>query len=394
MLTALQALTASCCLFVGPDPDAAKLAIDNQLRLMQAAMLAGDKEGYLAHVYRGDREFLKEQTYFANDLAKPNKHPEEITLTMGDLTLGDGTAEGKMTWAWHLPGKKHREVSFDARFVEVEGQWLYAGETWQRHEAPGVIVYCDPGLDELAARTVEAFTAVRAKVEAVFELTDADLPKKTQKIKLYGSMRHLQQSICLAYEDGLGGWNEPGESIKLLSNARSSVGSLKALLSHEYGHVATFELGPQSNSMPWWVLEGVAELSSELANNGRSADALIKRWARTGKLAPWDELADFETCKPQYQGHVYQQGHAMLSYISNRFGQTARNHWMRSMSAGKTLDQATQEVLGLPWSRFDEEWRATLPKQGDEDDEADKPKDDTKPNAAPDPKPEPAKKDG
>jgi len=382
----LYHLIAAVALTLNPDPEAVRLSIDNQTRVMQHAMEQGDAPGYLATVYQGDREFLNEQKYFANDFSK--KKPEQVTITVGDLTVGDGSATGKVTWSWTMPGKKAREVVFDARWIGEGDQWLYAGETWERYEAPGVMVLSDPGLEELAKNTVEAFEAVRTKVEADFGLTDAALPKRVQKIKLYNSMKHLQQSICLAYEDGLGGWNEPGESIKILANKNSKVGQLKVLLAHEFGHVATFELGPKSNSMAWWVLEGVAELSAESAVHGRRSEGAVKRWARAGKLAPWDKLADFENCEKQYMGHVYTQGHHMIGYISDTFGRPKLNAWMTAMSGGKTMDEATLETLGRAWASLNDEWRATLPKEGEEEPEAPAPEG-PKPTAG-DAKPAPA----
>jgi len=349
-----------CFLPAFADPDL-QPAVQRTLDGMSKAAVAGDTEGFLKLVDTSDREFLNEQKYFAKDLAR--KPAAAVSATVGEVKLEGAEARGPVVWTWTMPGegKKERTVKFDGRFVEYGGDWLYAGEVWDTHEAPGVIVYHPGGMDELASRTVRAFEAVRERVEEGFGLTGAELPNRTQKIKLYGSMRHLQQSICLAYEDGLSGWNEPGESIKLLAGRNSEVEGLKSLLAHEYGHVATFELGPKSNEMPWWILEGVAELSAEFAANGRGADRTVARWAKQGKLVAWEDLADFHTVKPKDQGHVYSQGHHMVAYISGRWGRVKRNDWMRAMGAGKTLDQATTDVLDMPFAQLNDEWRASLP---------------------------------
>jgi hypothetical protein len=349
---------------------------------MTTASVTGDPDAYLTHVYRADKEFLKEQTYFANDLKR--KPAQECRIDIGDLEAGDGTIEGPMTWVWKMPPdkdaagepkpKKERSVTFKARWIKSDngGGWLYAGETWERHAAPGVIVYCDPGLDELATRTTQAFTDIRGHVETGFELEDKALPKKTQKIKLYSSMRHLQQSICLSYEDSLGGWNEPGESIKILINPRSRNYDPRHVLLHEYGHVATFELGPKANDAPWWVLEGVADLSAE-GDSGRGATRTVETWSKRGQLADWNDLADFHNFRPELGGHVYVQGHHMLGYISDRWGRSGRNKWLTAMAQGKTIDQATQDAFGLSFAKLDEEWRATLPKPEPKEEKKDEP---------------------
>ncbi|CAG0952714.1 hypothetical protein PHYC_00288 [Phycisphaerales bacterium] len=359
MTIAAVCVWAMSCAARADDP-AVRAGIDLTLRQMEAAAEAGDRDGWLAAVAHGDPEWTKEQTYFANDLKK--KPAADLMLSLGELAVTDGAATGDLTFAWTMPEKGERTVAFGARFVLEDGQWRYAGETWEKHEAAGVVVLCDPGLDELAGRVVEAFTNVRSKVDSFFGHDGTGFTSRTQKIKLYRSMKHLQQSICLSYEDSLGGWNEPDESIKLLSNARTGLKALERLLAHEYGHVATFAVGPKANDvMPWWVLEGVAELSAEANSGQRGPEGRVESWARMGNLAEWKELADFETFDKRWYGHVYTQGHHMLKYIDSRWKQEGRNKWLRSMGQGKSIDEASREVFGLSFEELNTDWRATLP---------------------------------
>jgi hypothetical protein len=183
-------------------------------------------------------------------------------------------------------------------------------------------------------------------------------------------MRHLQQSLYLSYTDPLDGWNEPGESIKLLAHEGTGKDALRALLAHEYGHVATFELGPRATDMPWWVLEGVADLSAQqYSDDWEAVDATVRRWAAKDALVGWERLADFHGEAPQHATHVYVQGHHMLGYISERFGRERRNAWMRAMANGATLDDATRNVLGLAFADLDTQWRQSLAAKSDPHDE-------------------------
>src|SRR5690606_16929441 len=116
--------------------------------------------------------------------------------------------------------------------------------------------------------------------------------------------------------DGLGGWNEPGESIKILARPGLRK-SLKPLLAHDYGHVATFELGEASNDMPWWLLEGVAEFSgAAFANFREHSNRFVAQRHQEGALAEWPALADFRNIDPELVGHVYRQGHHMVEFIA------------------------------------------------------------------------------
>lgn len=360
-------IAASC--FSEPD---ARFEIESLLRDMAATCLAGDGDGYMQYISQRDEEFVAEQRYFANELKK--KPPVSCAMTvvgeLKDVPPGkgeEGAKSGQLKIEWMLskevdPKQRERSISFDALFVKADGVWKYAGETWEVHEAGGVKVLHDPGLEELAARAAASFNEVRAHVEEGFMLTETEQPKRTQQIKLYGTMKHLQASIALSYVDALSGWNEPGEPIKILTNPRSGPNQLRPLLAHEYGHVTTFLLGDQSNKMPWWILEGVAELAAE--KWGRKPDGMVKAWAAAGKLAPWEEITDFETVKPQWRGHVYTQGHHMMAFITAGWGREGRVKWMTAMAKGGTIEEATQQVMGMSFKKLDEQWRASIKPEG------------------------------
>src|SRR5690606_2758355 len=109
----------------------------------------------------------------------------------------------------------------------------------------------------IANHAVRALPEVRERIIPEMGLEDDDeLRDRVQHIKIYTSMAHLQFSIYMSYTDPLGGWNEPGESIKILAARDLSRRAVRMLLGHEYGHVASFQYGPQATDMPWWILEG------------------------------------------------------------------------------------------------------------------------------------------
>lgn len=335
-------------------------AVEATMGAMEKAVLAADVDGYMAQIVDGDSEFWHEQKYFANDLLRHK--PEAFDLALTEMTGDDRTVRGTLTMTWQMPERKERNMVHEVTFRKDDDGWKFAGEVWAKHESTGVLVLHPEGFDDVAEEAVESFNAVRAKVEEAFELDTTDFPKHVQKIKLYASMKHLQASICLSYEDGLGGWNEPNESLKLLVGRKSATkGALKNVLGHEYGHNCTFQLGPKSNEMPWWVLEGVAELAAENVAGGKSPSRRVEQWARQGKLATWADLADFHDMKPGLSGMVYTQGHHMMKYISEQKGRTGRNEWMRLQSNGKTMDEATQAVFGFDFAELDRQWRASLP---------------------------------
>jgi hypothetical protein len=218
------------------------------------------------------------------------------------------------------------------------------------------------GLEDDAKAVAEVLPEIRAHVHEGFELTqDKDLTERVQQVKLYASVRDLQESIYLSYSDSLAGWNEPGESVKILPAGHFNKRELRVLLAHEYGHVATFQLGPKANDAPWWVLEGVAELSAEAySRDEKSTDRIVKMWAGNGGLVDWEKLSDFRGEATRHMAQVYTQGHHMLSYISERFGRRGRNKWLTAMAQGSSIEDATKAALGMSFADLDKEWRASI----------------------------------
>jgi len=350
---------------------------------MQAAVAKGDADAYLALVDRAEHEWWHEQKAWAKDIAA--KTPTAITITPGDdWTIGTfsdlPSVEVSLTWVWtpqaddrvaapqpkedeQEPAQpRERELTFRGRFIERDGGLLYAGEAWQLVQREGVIVAFDPGLETAANAAAEAFAKIRADVEAELDVLGGPISTRTQRIKLYGSMRHLQHSIYPSYVFPLSGWNEPDESIKAVSRPDATEKSFIALLAHEYGHVASFELGPKANSMPWWILEGVAELMVDRHDENlamRSRDQ-VKKWVKEDALTPLAELADFEKVPLKLHGRVYRQGHDMMRFVTRHYGKADRNSWLRAMSSGESIEAAAQRELTESWDDVQAAWRSEI----------------------------------
>ncbi|HLP84998.1 MAG TPA: hypothetical protein VK157_11670, partial [Phycisphaerales bacterium] len=347
---------------------------------MQQAVAAGNADAYLELVDRDEHEWWHEQKAWAKDIA--TKTPESITITTGDdwtlTTFHDTPAvEVSLTWAWTpkadervaqpkegdpVPASRERQLTFRARFLQREGGLRYAGEAWQLVEREGVIVAFDPGLEKAANAAAAAFAKIRGGVEVELGLANGPIVTRTQRIKLYGSMRHLQHSIYPSYVFPLSGWNEPNEAIKAVSKPDATERNFIALLAHEYGHVASFELGPKANYMPWWALEGIAEAMVDahdpmLAKRSRKQ---VNTWQREGVLAAFADLADFEKVPLKLHGYVYRQGHDMIRFVTDTFGREKRNAWLAAMSNGDTIEAASEKELGQSWEIVQETWREAI----------------------------------
>lgn len=399
--------------------DGAKVraAVESVLAEMERAVLAGDTDAYLRHIATDDAVFLQEKKMWAADL---RRHvPETFRLRIVDpaeraaneaASRGQGgTApaepagaddrphefgptravfELEMKWKMSVPRAEgeagdprviNRTVSYPVVFALVptedapSGRWLFKGEQWievrtepgddaeagRAHRGENVAM-CFAGYEDVSRRVVEMLPEIRAHVDTGFE---QDVPHE-QVVKIYPTMQHLQASIYLSYWDGLSGWNEPKESIKIIVRPNARRQQLQPLLAHEYGHVVTFEMGPQATDIDWWVLEGVAELAAEAfsPNSSERTEQQVRRWAEAGKLAEFSQISDFRNTHKDVMGHVYRQGQHMSAYITQRFGRTKRNNWLRAMANGASIDEASVRELGVPggFAEIDRDWRADV----------------------------------
>ncbi|MBY0311885.1 MAG: hypothetical protein K2W85_07430 [Phycisphaerales bacterium] len=375
------------------DATAARAEIEKTLAAMSAAIIAANTKAYLAHVDDADPIFMKEQQNWVKDLERTPI--SSVTLSIAEegehrpVSFGDDRSTFELVMAWELPPPKDkpdakprkREVSFPAAFVRhaPSGTWRFAGENWLvlEHDGPATQeqgsnptapppatnrhrarVKHLPGFEQVAKTIAEALPEVREQVDAEFGVNIT----RVQEVKVYPTMRHLQASIYLSYTDGLSGWNEPGEAIKLLVRPSATEKSLRPLLAHEYGHVATFELGPRATDMPWWILEGVAELMGQKydGRDGKDAERAVTRWHASDKLADWSAISDFRNTAPKLGEHVYKQGQHMVGFVTRRAGKAGRIAWLTALAQGQSLDEATKAALGMSFAELDAAWREEI----------------------------------
>lgn len=387
-------------------------AIELVFERMERAVMSGDQEAYMALLDHTDPVFVQEHENWAKDLARGLPAAFDMVV-VSDPVLTEFEADGGGVWREvramvemrYTPGtaegaaaQEPRVIRYRARFTPAGGvgraaadpdtdgalQLLYGGEAWEILERGSTRVMFAPKWRELASVVADALPPIRIHVDAQ---TGSDNSEHIQVVKLYGDMQHLQASIYLSYVAGLSGWNEPGESIKIMAREGRGPRSMDGLLSHEYGHAATFWMGESANAMPWWTLEGIADYVSQAyradyatpeADPARerpipeSLAATIRSWAAQDRLPPWEDLTDFYTVDPRWTGNVYTQGNHMVAYITDRFGVSARNSWLRTMARGASLNDATRSALGLDFATLDREWRAaSAPEPKPEDDEPD-----------------------
>lgn len=352
----------------------AESRVHRTLAAMQAAVERADSGAYMALIDTADPVFAEEQRKWARDLRTRPVGSVTILPDGPPRAASDGSRIVPLSITWTLPGSdREYAVTYDAAFRPLglpEGAWLYAGRVWDERHAGGVRIMTPPGNDHADDMADYLETRLGPILESVEEELQQTLSTEPT-IKIYPDMAALQASIALSYTDSLGGWNEPGESVKILTRPGLAGPRLDTVVAHELGHAVSFEYGPSIITAPWWVLEGIAELAADPFRARPPTNAPAERLAADNALVPFASLADFRGEAMNHARQVYVQGRSLLVYITDRYGQSTRTRWLRAMAQGRTLDEATRAVLGIDFTSLDAEWRATLTARDTPTDEAD-----------------------
>jgi hypothetical protein len=341
-------------------PSAAPSELDGLLQSMQAAVLAGDRDGYLALVDPSDPVFALEHARWADDWAGPNP-VAEYSLQLADVEITGEAATGELAVRWALEADNTlRTASFAARFTHGSGRWLYAGEAWDSTEVEHFSVLVAPGLGETVPSIV-------ADLPGIFDHVTTSLgyvPAASMEIKVYADAGALVANTLLSLPD-IGGWNEPGEALKLRLDPENP--SSAPAIAHEFTHFVVFDrAGTHRSLMPWWLDEGLATYVAEAYESperGEQRLASVIEWQAADELAPWASMAVFEETARDLWQFVYPQGYAMVRYVTEEYGAEMRNAWLAAMATEKVIDDATPAILGVTFKKLDANFRRWLASQ-------------------------------
>lgn len=334
-------------------------AIQALIAEMASAVLARDKDAYLANVDLADPVFALEHTRWADDWA------EQDILTSFELSVADirvvapHTVAGDMTMRWTLrDGNMTRTATYPVRFSQGEaGRWLYAGEAWVTVETEHFRVHVLPGLETAAAALADSLPDLYAHATGSLAFE----PDTVVEIKLYDTPENLVANILLSLPP-IAGWNEPGESLKMLA-APDQIPS-NSVLVHELTHYLTFEMaGSTHGNYPWWLMEGVAQKVAEAYwPDGQRTTTLegVRAWEEGNRLVAWEAISDFETTPTHLWRYVYPQGYAFVAYVTDVYGDDARNEWLTLMAVDNDLADATEIAFGISFDDLDEVFAAWL----------------------------------
>lgn len=123
------------------------------------------------------------------------------------------------------------------------------------------------------------------------------------------------------------------------------------VLQHEYTHTIT--LGQTRNRIPHWLTEAAA-VSMEQRPRAYNTCLMLAQALDAGTLFSLDDIkwAFVRPRKPNDRALAYAQGHWMVEYMNERFGESALVRLLERYSDGEREQQAIPDALGVSREQF------------------------------------------
>lgn len=324
---------------------------------MQEAVLSGNQEKYLGYVDLSDPVFAIEHKRWVDGWTK--QPPSSFVLRVDKLNVAGDIAYGDLTMQWSMEGSSPAlSASFPVQFhLGDDGEWRYAGEAWTTTDTQHFRICAWPNTEETVPKIIQSLPEIYDHVTTSLDYQ----PRPLMEIKLYDSETALIANTLLDLPHARG-WNEPGESLKLVADPEEPL--LSYAIAHEFTHFIEFEwAGTAHSKSPWWLSEGVAVyIGSEFEPPERIDSRLerVRASAATNSLLDWNAMSDFETTSVELWPQVYAQGYAFVRYITETYGAEQRNKWLRAMATEMDIEQASQAIFEESFQQLDGQFRTWL----------------------------------
>ena len=230
---------------------------------------------------------------------------------------------------------------------------------WQELETTHFRILYHQGLEQLAGEA--AIIAENAYTRITTDL-HTEIPSRTTLI--LSDVDDITNGIANPLDHTIFIWTYGANKL-----ATGTIPWLKRVISHEFGHVATFWAGRTRlgkwgelltlSTSPTWFLEGVAQYEAESWDAHRNA--LLRSAFNCNALISAPRMDGFIGTNQIESRLVYEQGHALMRYIEKKYGSDAAarliaTHRKFPLSFSRTM----KKVLGKSMDEIYNDWETTL----------------------------------
>lgn len=228
---------------------------------------------------------------------------------------------------------------------------------YKRIETEHFIVRYRPGVDEVMVRMMPPqLEAIHRRVTERFAFE----PDRKTVIELMPDHQRFAVRITgLPFIHTIAACTGPVIAMEVPREGRrgqhSGLYDWPRVLQHEYTHTVT--LAQTRNRIPHWLTEAAA-VEMELSPRDYNTARMLARSFEEGTLFDLDEIkwAFVRPRQPNDRSKAYAQGHWMLEYMNERFGDSAVMRLFERYSAGEREQEAMVSALGVSREAFYEDF--------------------------------------
>ena len=363
------------------------------LTARQAAVAAGNVEGFLATVDPEDATLLAEELHWFADLSEQplqtfelegqllalgsvqevcrggSQPPTNRRQGVGSAYCPDDGALARLSLRYQPVGGSERRVNTEVELLQRGERWFYGGIPLAATTSEHFVVRHPSRLAALAA-------ALLPHLEEIYTRETSDLaimPAAPTEVKLYDQAAAFRSSIALSLPNDVSSWAEPGEAIKILADGDSDAADYRGRLAQAFAHHLLALPGLAVD----WLSEGIAQV--EMARIAPQSGYLaarrlskVQKAAENGQLPPLADLAAFDQLASSQADLVYGAVRDAVGYLVTAHGQAPLNELVRLLAQGEALDVAFPAALDTTLAEFEAAWhesaaRGHVPPQWTED---------------------------
>jgi hypothetical protein len=253
--------------------------------------------------------------------------------------------------------RRLRELADERRLTDPKN--AHAGAEWLALSDADFEVHYDPDLGRASSDYAQrVMRYLRAARKVVGERLGA-VPAQAMGVVFYGKATYLEAHAhrfsfqTVGFFDG---------RIHVVS-AGHPAGELRALLFHEYAHAVYRE--QTGGDRPYWLNEGLAELSELASKNRRgltrSERQALRRRIDAGDWIPLRRIApSFSGLDDEDARAAYLQSLAAAAWIESRTTRDDRARLLQLLGEGVIDDTALRSVLGMNTAEIDAALQRTI----------------------------------
>lgn len=293
-------------------------ALEAAVYMRQKSVQQGDLDSFLKLI---DSEYhptyYSEQTHWFEDMKRQSV--KDFTCVVDTVEKrADGYWMARLDESYEYDGRQfscNYPVIFRISGSGDNYDAYICGYDFKKMENEYTIFYYSEQNEQLISQLSEQSVS---EIERVYDIFGYR-PDEKLIVNMYPGQKHLIWSVKPSLPDWVGGWAEPGESVKMCYLAAYGVDEYRTTIAHEACHMVVSDLS--DNNACYWLQEGLASLVEKPSMKMTTYDkAVLSFNDGADTLFNFEQLQyeDYEALDDQFTVAGYYSACKAAAYILHR----------------------------------------------------------------------------